>query len=143
MDVNVLYQEFLNLNKEAKTEIANECVSNIMKKLEEYYGQTAAFHTLTEMFSVFGCVDGVILEEHHELFMATTKVKCTYENYCEAMFRGDNEDVVNDLFEEIEDEDADFLQDVCMLALCIFTVNNYLSSKAKEFIEKHFIKKNN
>ena len=143
MKVNILYEEFLKMDKETRFEIATECVSNIYGALKEYYGQTAAFHTLTQMFAVFGCVDGVILEEHHELFMATTKINCTYENYSEAMFRGDNEDVINDLFEEIMDEDADFLQDVCMLALCIFTINNQLTEKDKEFIEKYFIKNNN
>ena len=139
MELNEIYQEYLEMDDEERRVITKECVTSIYDYLKDNYGQTSAFHSLTNMFSVFGCVDGGISEVEYELFVSSTGVKCTFENFYEATKNGLSECNIENLMDDLEDDNEDFILDVFMLALLIFTSNGTLTVEEQEFIEKLFL----
>ena len=139
MELNEIYQEYLDMDNDTRNVITKECVTSIYDYLKDNYGQTSAFHSLTNMFSVFGCIDGGISEVEYELFVFSTGIECTYDNFYEATKNGTSECNIENLMDDLEDEEEDFILDVFMLAILIFTSNGTLTVEEQEFIEKFFL----
>ena len=134
-----LYQKYLNMDDEERNDIALHTMNDIFNYLNQYYDEDEVIEYVVRMFSVFASADGTIHLAEYELFKYTTGSNVSYDDFYEATKEGTHEDKIRELIEVLETESEDFISDVFVLAICIFTANGTLTVKEQEFIDKYFL----
>ena len=138
-DLLELYQSYLDMDYEERKMIATSASEKIFEHLNEFYDENSVLKIFIDMFSVLCSVDGVISAEEHEVFSSITKTNVSFDEFYEVMKFGANIEFVTDFFDFVNSQGDEFLGELFVLAVCMFSCKGEITIEEQEFIDEYFM----
>ena len=138
-DLIEVYQEYLDMDEEERNSIAIEAIDNIFKHLQEFYDEDTILKTIINMFGVICSADGVVSKEEYDMFTLLTKANVSYKEFCDVMKYGEYEEVINEFIGFANSQGDDFVGELFVLAICIFSCKGTITVEEQEFVDEYLI----
>lgn len=138
-DMIQVYQDYLDMEDEERNAIAVQAIDAIFAHLKEFYDDETVLKKIIDMFSVVCSVDEIIDEYEFNLFCLLTKANVTFEQFSEVMKYGQYEEIINDFFEFANSQGDEFIGELFVLTICIFSCKGTITVEEQSFIDEYFM----